>query len=352
MMNQRHMMKDRLQGLGKLVLIIAIAFLINSIILIILDQDVGSIYSILFRGAFVGKWNIARTLRWTTPLILTGLAASIGFRGGMFNLGIDGQLYFGAFAATWVGFTFTFLPKLPLILLAIGVAFLAGGMWAAIAGWINIKFGASEVVVTLMMNYIAQFFTEYLVLYPFYAPGLAGVSKATENIADQASLSQLIQGSQLTTALIIALVIVFIIYFWNNKTVSGYELKVTGQNERFANFSGINVWKRQMQVMGISGGIAGIAGALEILGVHGRFVANFSSGLGFDGIVVSLLAGNNPLLIPISSLFMGSMTSGSTQLEVLGGIPRSMVEILVGIIITMVTIRIIFKRKQKNLKSK
>lgn len=336
----------------RLVLIIGLAFLINAMILMLVGENVTEVYGTLFSGAFLGKWNIARTLRWMSPLIFTGLAAAVAFRGGMFNLGIDGQLYLGAFAAAWVGFTFDGLPRLPLILLCIAASIIAGGVWAMLAGFMKIKFGASEVVITLMMNYVAKLFTEYLVLYPFYEPGNAADSKATASIAKQAELTPLVQGSQVTTALIIGLVITVIIYLWNTKTVGGYEMKITGSNPRFARFSGVQVMKRQMQMMAISGGIAGICGAMEILGVHGRFVANFSSGLGFDGIVVSLLCSNHPLLIPFGALFMGAMTSGSTQLEVVGGIPRSMAAILMGIIIVIITIKNLPKMKQFHLRGK
>ena len=215
----------------------------------------------------------------------------------------------------------------------------AGALWAMLAGWIKIRFGASEIVITLMLNYVAKLFTEYLVMYPFYVPGSASDSKSTENIAQQAHLSALIEGSQVTTALLISIAVVLIMYIWMHHTVSGFELQLVGSNDRFSKFSGIHVKKRQLQIMALSGGIAGLCGALEILGVHGRFVVNFTSGLGFDGITVALLSGNNPLAIPAAALFMGAMTSGSTQLEMVGGIPRSMASILMGIIIMTVTIK-------------
>lgn len=330
---------DILRNLKQVLVIIVFAFIFNGIILLLVGEDVGSVYETLFKGAFVGKWNIARTLRWMTPLLFTGLSAAVAFRGGMFNLGIDGQLYFGAFAATVVGFTFPNLPSGVLIALCVIAAFIAGGLWAMLAGIIKVKFGASEIVVTLMMNYIAKLFTEYLVMYPFYEPGNAADSKATANIAEHAELTSLLAGSQVTTALLIGLIVTLIVYVWNTKTVNGYEMKLTGSNPRFAKFSGVHVTRLQMQVMAISGGLAGLCGAMEILGIHGRFVANFSSGLGFDGIVVAILCGNNPLLVPLGALFMGAMTSGSTQLEVVGGIPRSMASILMGVIIIMVTIK-------------
>jgi simple sugar transport system permease protein len=319
--------------------IIAVAFALNTLILLLVGKDIGEVYATMFAGAFIGKWNLARTLRWTTPLLLTGISAAVSFRGGMFNCGIDGQLYFGAFAATCAGFSLSALPAVLLIPTCMLAGILAGGLWGMLAAWISLRFKASEVVITLMLNYVAQLFTEYLVLYPFYSPGIASDSKATASIAPQAQLSPLIPGSQVTTALIISLAVVLIIFVVNTKTVVGFEMKLVGQNPRFSLFSGISIKQRQLSVMALSGGIAGLCGALEILGVHGRFIANFTSGLGFNGIVVALLCENNPLGVLPGALFMGAVQSSSSQLEMVGGIHRSMASILMGMIIMIITVR-------------
>ena len=165
---------DRIKGIGKTALRLAVilicAFLINTVILLVSKKNPIEIYSILLKGAFGNLYNVARSLRWATPLIFTALAFSVSARCGVFNIGADGQLYMGAFAAAWVGFTFIGLPRAVLIPLAILAAMLAGMLWSMLAGWISIKFKANIIVITLMLNYIAILFTEYLVRYPFYVP--------------------------------------------------------------------------------------------------------------------------------------------------------------------------------------
>jgi ABC-type uncharacterized transport system permease subunit len=319
--------------------VLVFAFGLNAIMLLIAQENVGEAYRTFFYGAFGDLWNFSRTLRWATPLIFTGLSVSVAFRAGIFNVGAEGQVYIGAFAATWVAITLTSLPKVVIVPLAFLAGGLAGALWASIAGWMKVRYGANEVVITLMMNYIATLFTEYLVRYPFYTPGTAGESVSTVAIAPQAELITMIPGTHVTTGLIYGLIAAYAVYYWNKKTVSGYELKILGTNPRFAQFGGIDVPRRQMQVMALSGALAGLAGAVEILGVQRRFITRFAVGLGFDGVTVALLAQNNPLGVPFGALFMGAIKSGGLALEMFSNVPRAMVTALVGIIILTVTIQ-------------
>ena len=189
-----------------------------------------------------------------------------------------------------------------------------------------------------MMNYIASLLTEYLVMYPMYTR-IAGEARATENIAEHAQLSVLIEGSQVTTAIFIGLILVIIVYLWNQRSIVGYEVQLVGQNPKFAEFIGIDVPQRQMLLMFVSGAIAGLCGGLEIIGVHRRFVINFGSGLGFNGMVVAVLAENNPLLVPFGAIFFGALQSGSAAVDMFADVPRSIVSILTGIIIMTITIK-------------
>ncbi len=332
-------LKGSAKGLLRVLLIIACAFFINTLVLLATGKSPTVIYAALFKGAFGDLYNFARSVRWATPLIFTALSFAIAARNGIFNVGAEGQLYMGAFAAAWVGFTFTGLPRFVLLPLCILAAMAAGMLWSMLAGWLMLKFHSSIVVITLMLNYIAILFTEYLVRYPFYVEGTLGESGSTNFIADQAKLTTLIPKTNVTTGIIIAVLAAVFVFWWNSKTVIGYENKLIGGNELFARFSGIDVKKRQMLAMAIAGMLAGLGGAVEILGNYGRFMVKFASNLGFDGIVVSLLAGNNPLLVPVSALFMGSMTSGSISVEMFGGVPKAMTGILLGIIIMIITVK-------------
>lgn len=333
----------------RIFLIIVIAFLLNTLVLWISGKDILLVYSSLWKGAFGDLYNFARTLRWSLPLIFTALSFSVSARCGIFNIGAEGQLYLGAFAAAWVGFTFPALPSYIVIPLACLAAMVAGMLYSMLAGWIMERFHASIIVVTLMLNYIAILFTEYLTRYPFYVPGTLGDSGSTAYISDAAYLGKLIPGTNATSGIFIALIAAVLLFSFNNYTVTGYECRVIGCNERFASFSGLKVKSRRMLVFAISGMLAGLGGAVEILGVHGRFIVSFASGLGFDGIVVSLLANGNPLGIPFAALFMGAMSSGSITVEMFGKVPKAMTDILMGIIIMIITVRYVpsFLKKRK-----
>ena len=347
---------DRIKGIGKTALRLAVilicAFLINTVILLVSKKNPIEIYSILLKGAFGNLYNVARSLRWATPLIFTALAFSVSARCGVFNIGADGQLYMGAFAAAWVGFTFTGLPRVVLIPLAMLAAMLAGMLWSMLAGWISIKFKANIIVITLMLNYIAILFTEYLVRYPFYVPGTLGEAGSTEYVAEAARLTVLIPRTNVTTGLIIGIVAAVLLWLFNRHTVLGYETEIIGANERFSSFMGLDVRKKQMIVFVMTGMIAGLGGAVEILGNYGRFMVNFASGLGFDGIVVSLLANGNPIGIIFAALFMGAMTSGSIAVEMFGGVPKAMTGILLGVIIMIITVKFVpdFQKRKKSKK--
>lgn len=332
-------LEKSIKDLLRILLIVLCAFLINTLVIIASGKSPVDIYSALFKGAFGDVYNLARSLRWTTPLIFTGLAFSVSSRCGIFNIGAAGQLYMGAFAATWVGLTFPGLPHVVIIPLALLAGAAAGMLWSMFAGLINIRFNASIVVVTLMLNYIATLFTEYLVRYPFYEPGTLGESGSTAFIPETARLTVLIEGTNVTTGLILAILVVALVAFLDKKSVIGYECRIIGANERFAEFSGLRVNNRRMLVYGVSGAIAGLGGAVEILGNYGRFMIDFAPDVGFDGIVVSLLANGNPALVPVSALFMGAMASGSIAIEMFGGVPKAMAKILMGIIIVTITVQ-------------
>ena len=324
---------------GRILLVILLAFLINAVILIATGKSVESVYTSLWKGAFSDIYNFSRTIRWAIPLMFTALAFIVSARAGVFNCGAEGQLLLGAFAATAVGTSFPNLPGWLLILLCCAVAMLVGIIWSVLAGLIMVNFRANIIVVTLMLNYIATLFTEWLTRYPFAPGGALEHAGSTAYIADQAYLTTLIEGTQVTTALIIGLIACLVVAFYCNYTLKGYETRIIGMNERFGLFSGLNVKSNKMLTFVLCGALAGLGGATEALGIYHRFLVGSISGFGFDGIVVAMLAGSNPLLVPVASLFMGALTSGSITVEMFGGVPKSMTDILVGIIIVLITVK-------------
>lgn len=332
-----------LKPILRIVVILAVALLINAVILLIFGKNPLFAYSKLFSGAFGSAYSAARTLRWFTLYLLLGTSAAVAFGGGIFNIGIDGQLYMGAMATAVTGLFCADLPSVILYPLCILAGIAAGALWAIIAGFLNLKFHANMVVITLMMNYVATLFTTYCIHYPLHEYSNT-VTRMTNPISEKAHLGTLMQGTQLTTALFYAIIMLIAFGIWMNRTPTGFEIRIMGMNPDFARVMGIDLGKKTALLMGMSGGIAGLAGALEIMGIQHCFMEEFVSGVGFDGMVVTMLAGNSFVLLPFAALFMGVIESGSTALEMFANIDRSITDILTGIIIMFVTVQLVFSK--------
>jgi len=311
------------------------AFACGALILALAGYDPLEAYSALLVGAFGSKNAIANTLAKSTPLIFTGLAVAVAFRGGLFNIGAEGQLYMGAMAAALVGVYATGLPGLLQAALALLAAGVVGALWAGIAGYMKVKFRAHEVIVTIMLNYIAISLTNYLVNYPFKAEGSV---PRTDAIPAGMQLTKLMPPNQVTTGIFIAILSCIIMYWMFNRTVYGYEIRAIGLNEDAARTGGISIGKRVVLTMFLSGFIAALAGAVEVLGVHKYFVAGFSPGYGYDGIAVAVLAGNHPLGVIISALLFGSLRSGSMNLDRQTDVPTDVVVMIQALVIIFVAI--------------
>ena len=307
------------------------ALIVGAILILAIGENPLTAYYTLFKGAIFGRENLIDTLTVSTPLILTGLATAIAFRAKIFNMGVEGQLYLGAFAAAFIGFSFNGLPPFIHIILAISMAALAGGLFALIPGLLKGFLNVNEIVTTLMLNYVAILFTSYLASYPFKAEGV-GFS-ATPMIFDSAILPRLTQYGQLNLMFVVSLIIVFLVYTLFYKTKLGYEIKAIGLNREFAEASGMNLSKKIILIMVISGMIGGIAGAGEILGVHHRFISEFSPGYGWDGLIIALLSANNPIAVLIVAIFFGILKSGGGSIDLYMDIPRSITDVIQATII-------------------
>ncbi len=318
-------------------LVIVAAFLVSGIVLLLSGYNPLAVYAGFFKGAFGSQVSLGNTLRWATPMILTGLAVSVAFRASMWNIGVDGQLYLGAVAAAWVGFSLTGTPGWVTALAALALGMVAGGIWGAIPGILRATTGASELITTLMLNYIGILITDYLVLGPIRQWGPQGTTFRSPTIVEAAELPRIIAKTQANAGIFIAIALAILLYFVIRRATVGYEMRIVGSNRWFAQYGGINVKKTIVISMLISGAVAGLAGGVEVLGVHRAFVQRFSTGLGFDGIVVSLLARNNPLGVIFSGVFFGALRAGSTAVERTTEVPRAMVTIFEAIIVLGVT---------------
>ncbi|GAB6276327.1 MAG: ABC transporter permease [Rectinema sp.] len=333
--------------IGRPIITIFIALLIGGVIILLMGEDPIFAYGMLFRGAFKGMSNIIATLQNTTPLLYTGLAVSLAFRSNVVNIGVEGQMLFGALAAGIVGY-YVHLPWFLHLPLAIAAAGLAGALWAYIPAILKAKLNVNEMVVCLMLNPIAQLITSYISSYPLKAPG---PTNKTYDILQTAKLPQFSKSSQFNAGFFIALVLLLIFWYVNNHTKKGYEWELIGQNPSFARYGGINVEKNIVQVFLVSGMIGGLAGAEQALGVYGAFYNGFSPGYGFDGIAVAMLAKFNPLVISLSALLLGALNSGSIVMQMMTSVTRDLVKVLQAIIVLLLAANFtleMFRKKRKD----
>lgn len=310
-----------------------LSLIIGGIIIAISDNSPLEAYRALFMGAFGSADALANTLGKATPLIFTGLAVSFSMKGGLLNIGAEGQLYMGGFVAALCGIYLKGMPNIVHIFVSLLCAGIGGGLIAAIAGFLKAKRNINEVIITIMLNYIVIDLTDYLVSYPFKAKGM--VAK-TADVLDSARLTQLLPHSNLTSGIIIALLFVIFVNWFIKNTVTGFEIRAMGYNKYAAETGGVKLKSKIILTMFISGFIAAMAGATEILGVHRYFIKGFSPGYGFDGIAVAVLAKNNPLGIVIAAILFGALRSGGMLLDRSTSIPGDFVVIIQALVIIFV----------------
>ena len=312
--------------------------------------NVITVYSYLIKGSLGSVPALTSSIRWSTIFLLCGIASGISFKGGMFNMGTEGQLYVGAFSATLAGIYIKGLPAVLHIPLCMIIVMLAGALWASVPAVLRVYWNTNEIVVTLMMNYIAINLTSFLVKEYFLTTGIFGDSLTTDELLPSAHFPSF-GNSPISFGFLlgIVLVILFIIFF--EKTKKGFEIKVSGFNPEFAKYSGISVNRVRISVMLLSGAIAGLAGAAEIMGVQGRFLSGFSPDFGTSGMLVALLGNSSGIGIFISSLFMGCLKAGSLTLERSAGVSRALAVVIQSLIICFISVKtfnIPFKYKKRN----
>ncbi|BDU50846.1 ABC transporter permease [Haliovirga abyssi] len=326
------------------VLSVFIAMLIGGGVIAYLGKNPFTAYMYLFQGAFVGKREIAQTLLMSTPLIFTGLSVAFAFKAGLFNIGSQGQMVAGGLAAVAVA-AFVKTPLISNVVIAIIAAAAAGFIWAGISGWLKAKLGVHEVISTIMLNYIAINFEQYLLNYPFKEGGVAGPSPVTPPISAASKLPSILPPTSLNFGFIIAILAAITIWYILEKTVLGYEIKAIGFNPTASENAGINVVWGVVLAMGISGILAGLGGAERVLGGIGqdRYISGLMASYGFDGIAVALLGKNNPFGIIVAAILFGALRAGAMKMQFLAGVPSQIIIIIQAVIILLVASENMFK---------
>ena len=283
-------------------------------------------------GQLFAKRQFGNTVEYAMVLFLTGLACAIGARVGIFNVGGEGQLYLGAIVSAYVGVVLTNLPAMVVIPLAALSAMAVGGFYAWIPGVLKVKLKVNEVITTIMMNSIAIYLCAYLSSGPWKTSHPNRVS-GTDTLAENLRFGKLIPGSNLTTAIFASAIIAFLVWYVMGKTTKGYEMKLVGQNPRFARFSGLKVDRTIIGSMVISGMLCGLVGMFEVYGLKGNYQDGISNEYYFDGLLVAMIMRYNPAgIIPMSFLF-AFLKVGASGMELNAGVPGELYRIIQSIII-------------------
>ncbi len=320
-------------------LAVPVALLIGVFMLLALKANPLQAYAALFEGAFGDISGITQTLVKATPLLLVGLGVVIAFRGGVINIGAEGQIIVGALATTALAVSAAAWPGWVLLPLCLLAGVLAGAFWGSIPGFLKARLGVNEILSTVMMNAIAIQLSNFLLRGPLIDPKEieAGTRIAQSALLPRSVwLARLIPRTLLHSGAIIAVVLAVFVYIFLWRTVIGYRIRAVGLNPLAARYAGISVPIYQALSLILGGAFAGLAGAIEVMGVQHRMLEGLSGGYGFTGIVAALFGNLHPLgLIPASVLF-GGLLVGADQMQRSVQVPSALIDTLLGLIVLLV----------------
>ena len=310
---------------------------------------IGDAYSGLLNGAFGSVRGISETLTWATPLILAGLSVAIGFRAGLFNIGAEGQMLMGGMLALVVGFQFNVTIWLHLPLAILG-GFVGGAIWGGVPGWLRAKTGAHEVITTIMFNWIAIRFIDYALKTTFIQRE-GRPDRISKDVLESARLPKLLDWMdpqfRLNAGIIVALLAAWGVHWLLFKSTVGFEFRAVGANPDGAKYAGMNVTRAYILVMAVAGGLGGLAGSTQILGVLGNATPGFSANLGFDAIALALLGRSHPFGVVLAGLLFGALRAGGQQMQVASDVGIDLILVIQALIVVFIAapelIRAIFR---------
>lgn len=312
--------------------------IIGSILIAAQGEDPVRAARLILEGAFGNIVSLGNTLRWATPCMLTGAAAIVAFKSGVTNLGIEGQMYVGAFIAAVLGWVVK-LPPVVHVLVCIFSAGIAGVVWVIIPALMRLFFSINEYVTTMMMNFIATLLCDYFVIWIIIpALGITTTTAATPNIGDTARLSTLIPGTSSSTGFAIGVLACLLVYVLYRYTIKGYELKQVGENLKFAKTGGVNVKKTFITIFILSGFLGGVSGGVEVAGGYYRYVSGFSYTMGWEGIMIANICNRNPIALIFVSIVWGALKTGAMNMERGTSLNRLTVNLLQMLFVILVSI--------------
>lgn len=336
---------DPLSSLGDVLLPLLFALVVGSIFAVICGTNPLTLYSYIVQKAFFSRGGFLNTLGYTTPIIITAMATALSIRANMYNMGIEGQVFLGAFAAALAGYMIKGLPTVVHVSLCLLIGAAFGAIYALIPGLLKAKLRVNEVVTTVMLNSIATQVTSFLTQNYL---GTGDAYAHTQFIEQTARLAKIDSKYRCTTAIFIAMAIWLILYFVLKKTKFGYDIDCIGKQWEFADAVGMHVSRKIVIIFVVGGALAGIAGATEILGVNYNFVNSFSAnpGIGWDGFFVCILAGSNPIGILLFSLVFGALRYGALAAQAGLGVPLDLINIIKSALVLFMAIKIFTNNRE------
>lgn len=338
----------RLNLFFRTLLAVTIALLIGAVLIIVSGHNPIEAYLALFKGAFFDYYGFGNTLVRLSPILLAGLAVLVPLRAGLYNIGAEGQIYMGALFAT---ITALYAPEQqPVVhIVFCSLAGMAGGaLWAAIPGVLRAYFNVNEVIITLLLNYVAINIVSFFVSGPMMEPGAP--YPYSKEISDNLWLPYILPGTDAHAGSIIGLVLTLLITFVFSLTRLGARVDLAGANPVAAAYTGLNVKKTILLSMAFGGAMAGLAGTFEILGLKYRLFHLFSHGYGYDGIVVAFLSAGQPILLPIAALFLSGLKAGANIMQRSVGTEASIVIAIQGLVVIFIAIDVVLREKNITLR--
>jgi simple sugar transport system permease protein len=327
-----------LQSLGIPLLAVATALALGAVVIGVTGGNVAKAYQGLWEGSLGRPQSISDTLVWATPYIFGGLAVALAFKAGLFNIGVEGQIALGSLASVYVGYGVTGIPFPLHLILAVLAGTMAGALWGAIPGFLKARTGAHEVIVTIMLNYIAIQMTSFLVSGFMKDPNPLIANAQTPKILLSARLPPLLPDPvyRVHWGFVIAVLAAVGVWWLLRKSTLGFEIRTVGANPQAARYAGIAVGRTMVVAMALSGALAGLGASLEVVGLNFYHTAGFSVGYGFDSIAVALLGRSDPFGVLPSALLFGALRAGASRMQFLSQIPIDIINVIQALVLIFV----------------
>ena len=315
------------------VVALLIALVVGDILILIFGQAPAAVYRLLLEGTWGNAYGLGQVLYKATTYIFTGLAVAVGIRAGLFNIGAEGQLAAGGFAAAAIGLALPAgTPAIIAVPVCMAAAFIGGGLVGAVPGVLKARFGAHEVIVTIMLNFIVLALLSYIVAEHLHVPESLHTPEIRSGAVPRlTSLSSYFRGSAANLTIVAALIAAVLVWVYLFRTRSGFELRAVGLQPPAAEYGGVRVGSVWVRAMTLSGALAGLGGINYVLGYKQYYEEGFAGGAGFIGIAVALVGGSHPVGVVLAALFFATLSQGALAVNAL--VPKQMVEVLEAVVI-------------------